>query len=160
MQQKAVKEHSPVNIKAHISAVLPEHLPVVWDDIKFLIHRACKRSNGRHTMETVYEQIVKQQQQLWIIISEDTEKIIACATTQIMSYPTGLNMLEVVLLGGSQKEDWLIEGWDILEKFARANNCSGLQAIGRKGLRYLTVKIDKDWEEKAYLFEKKFKEYK
>ena len=131
MQQKAVKEHSPVNIKAHISAVLPEHLPVVWDDIKFLIHRACKRSNGRHTMETVYEQIIKQQQQLWIIISEDTEKIIACATTQIMSYPTGLNMLEVVLLGGSQK-----------------------------GLKYLTVKIDKDWEEKAYLFEKKFKEYK
>jgi hypothetical protein len=160
MAQQAQKEDLPVNNKAHISAVLPEHLSMVWDDIKFLIHRACKRSNGRHTTETVYKQILNQQQQLWIIISDSTDKIIACATTQIMSYPTGLNMLEVVLLGGSQKEDWVEEGWEILEKFARANNCSGLQAVGRKGLRHLTVKVDEGWEEKAYLFEKKFKEYK
>lgn len=159
-QQMSEINSTEPEYKTTISAVMPEHIDLIWDDIKMFLHRACKRSNGRHNLETVYKQIRIGAQNLWIIINIEDEQIIACATTQICTYPTGLKMLEVVLLGGSHKENWLDNGWKILESWARKNNCNGMQALGRKGLKFLTVKEDNQWKEQAIMFEKQFKENK
>ena len=35
-----------------------------------------------------------------------------------------------------------------------------MQALGRKGLKFLTVKEDSQWKEQAVMFEKIFKEKK
>ena len=157
MEQQAV-ENTETEYKTTISAVMPEHIDIVWDDVKMFLLRACKRSNGRHTLDTVYSQLKNGVQHLWIIINIDNEKIVACATTQISTYPTGLKMLEVVLLGGSHKDNWLTNGCKVLESWARKNNCKGMQALGRKGLKFLTVKEDSQWKEQAVMFEKIFKE--
>ena len=92
MEQQAV-ENTETEYKTTISAVMPEHIDIVWDDVKMFLLRACKRSNGRHTLDTVYSQLKNGVQHLWIVINVDNEKIIACATTSISTYPTGLKML-------------------------------------------------------------------
>lgn len=159
MQQNVVETHKLADSMV-ISAVMPQHIDVVWNDVSLFINRACKRSNGRHNLHTVYTQLKNGSQHLWIVIKPDTEQITACATTQMVTYATGLKMLEVVLLGGSHKDDWIKDGWKILEKWAKQNECDGIQAIGRKGLRFLTVKEDDQWKEQAVMFEKVFKEKK
>ena len=67
-------------------------------------------------------------------------------------------MLEIVHLGGSKIDEWVDEGWKVLEKWAKDNGCHGLQALGRPGLKHVTTKKDNKWKQKEVFFEKKFKE--
>jgi len=52
------------------SAILPDDVFKVWKDIKKYIERSCKRSNGRHTADTIYKQILTNEATLWIAFEE------------------------------------------------------------------------------------------
>ena len=131
-----------------VSAVMPHDIKNIWDKVNTMIYRACKRSGGRHDTHTVYSDLIN--------TVDDT--VMACATSQFIMYPTGLKMLDIVMLGGSHKENWLKDGWQVLENWAKDNDCSGIQCVGRRGLAHLTTKQDNSWKEQAVMFEKKFKE--
>lgn len=141
-----------------VSAVLPEQVDYVWEKIWLFVQRCCKRSNGRHNPYTVRDQIKNNEINLWIVISTEDDSIIGFGTTSIVSYATGMRMLEIVHLGGSKIDEWVDDGWKVLEKWAKDNGCHGLQALGRPGLKHVTTKKDNKWKQKEVFFEKKFKE--
>lgn len=152
-EEKAIEKDNVI-----VSAVLPQDVHILWDNVKWFLHRACKRSNGRHNINTIYDQLLANEMNLWVVVDISQDKYIGCGTTQIITYPTGMRMLEIVHLGGNNHEVWIDKGWQILERWAKENACHGLQAVGRKGLTHLTVKRDDKWKSKEVLFEKKFKE--
>ena len=155
LEQKQLKEEDVI-----VSAVMPEDMPYIWKDIKWFLHRACKRSNGRHSVKTAYDQILNYDLTLWVVLNKEDNSYIGCATTRILTFPTGLKFLDIVHLGGSNTEFWIEKGWNIFSKWAKQNGCEGMQAIGRKGLVHLTSKVDDAWKSNAVLFEVKFEEDK
>tara|TARA_Y100001937_G_C7129672_1_gene336636 strand:+ start:2411 stop:2908 length:498 start_codon:yes stop_codon:yes gene_type:complete len=149
---------SETKVNLVVSAVMPHDIKNIWDKVNTMIYRACKRSGGRHDTHTVYSDLINNHQHLWLAINTVNDTVMACATSQFIMYPTGLKMLDIVMLGGSHKENWLKDGWQVLENWAKDNDCSGIQCVGRRGLAYLTTKQDNSWKEQAVMFEKKFKE--
>ena len=89
-----------------ISAVLPQQVDYIWEKIWLFVQRCCKRSNGRHNLQTVRDQIKNNEINLWIVINTEDDAIIGFGTTTIVSYATGMRMLEVVHLGGSKNNSF------------------------------------------------------
>ena len=140
------------------SAILPDDVFKVWKDIKKYIERSCKRSNGRHTADTIYKQILTNEATLWIAFEENQNVIKGCVITTFIYYPTGLKMLHISQLAGKNMEDWIEVGRPILDNWAKDNQCDGIEAMGRKGFAHWSTKKDDNWQASHVHFEMKFKE--
>jgi len=153
-QHIEMEEHE----KIEFSAVLPKDVYLVWKYVDKFLKRSCKRSNGRHTIDTIYKQLIDNQCHLWITYNTEEDKVIGCAVTNFVYYPTGLKMLNILQLGGKKMQDWVEIGRPIITNWAKQNNCDGIEAIGRKGFAYWSTKQDDQWKESHVHFEMKFKE--
>jgi hypothetical protein len=61
--------------KIECSAVLPKDIYLVWDQIDKFLERSCRRSNGRHTIDTIYKQLIDNQAQLWVVYNTEENVI-------------------------------------------------------------------------------------
>ena len=59
-----------------ISAVLPTDVYLIWNYVEKFLERACKRSNGRHTIDTIYKQLIDNYANLWVVynVKDDSVK--------------------------------------------------------------------------------------
>ena len=142
------------------SVILPHDIFKVWKDIKKYLERSCKRSNGRHTPDTIYKQIIKNEAILWIAFDEKEDVIKGCVVTTFLYYPTGLKMLNISQLAGKNMQEWIEIGRPILNSWAKDNKCNGIEAMGRKGFSHWSTKKNDHWKESHVHFEMKFKEIK
>ena len=148
-----------INLETYrFSAILPQDIFKVWQDIKKYIERSCKRSNGRHTPDTIYKQIITGEATLWVAFEENENIIKGCVITTFIYYPTGLKMLHISQLAGKNMEDWIEVGRPILSSWAKDNQCKGIEAMGRKGFAHWSTKKDDNWQASHVHFEMKFKE--
>ena len=69
--------------------------------------------------------------QLWIAFDAEN-KIIGCGVTAISEYPSR-RLLTVLFIAGSNFRSWRNEMIEILSRWGRDNQCSGLEAYGRNG---------------------------
>jgi len=141
-----------------VSAVLPKDVYLVWKYINKFLERSCKRSNGRHTIDTIYKQLIDNEAHLWIAFDSEEDLIKGCIVTSFVYYPTGLKMLNILQLSGKNMEDWIEVGRPIMTNWALQNNCKGIEAIARKGFSNWSTKQDKRWTESHVHFELKFEE--
>ena len=118
--------------------------------------RSCKRSNGRHTVDTIYKQLINNQAHLWVIYNTEEDIIKGCVVTNFMIYPTGLKMLNILQLAGKNMEDWIEVGKPVLLNWAKTNNCHGIEAVGREGMSNWLGAEDKNWKKNNLLFEIQF----
>ena len=58
-----------------VSAVLPKDVYLVWKYINKFLERSCKRSNGRHTIDTIYKQLIDNEAHLWIAFDSEEDLI-------------------------------------------------------------------------------------
>ena len=130
----------------------------VWQEIKKYIDRSCKRSNGRHTPETIYKQRISGEATLWVAFEENENVIKGCVITTFIYYPTGLKMLHISQLAGKNMEDWIEIGRPILSRWAKDNQWDRIEAMGRKGCAHWSEKKDENWQASHVHFEMKFKE--
>tara|TARA_R110000765_G_scaffold377590_1_gene468483 strand:+ start:43 stop:504 length:462 start_codon:yes stop_codon:yes gene_type:complete len=145
-----------INNKIQISAVLPKDIFLIWTDINKFLERSCKRSNGRHTVDTIYKQLINNQAHLWVIYNTEEDTIKGCVVTNFMIYPTGLKMLNILQLAGKNMEDWIEVGKPVLLNWAKTNNCHGIEAVGREGMSNWLGAEDKNWKKNNLLFEIQF----
>ena len=142
------------------SVILPHDIFKVWKDIKKYLERSCKRSNGRHTVDTIYKQLMDTQVHLWIVFDPKNDLITGCIITNHVYYPTGLKMLNILQLGGKNMQDWMEIVRPIITKFAKDNKCNGIEATGRRGVSNWLTKKDNKWKEENIHYELQFKEIK
>jgi hypothetical protein len=125
-----------------------DDLHTVWPFVRNDIREALKYSNGRYDEKTVADSIISCLRQLWLLTDED--KILMSMVSQIINYPTGLKVCEVMLLGGKQSKEWAEFVTDELSKWVASIGCDRLQIIGRKGWE----KVLKNWKSVLVMMEK------
>ena len=140
------------------SAILSKNIFVVWKHIDKYLERSCKRSNGRHTIDTIYKQIIDGEANLWIAFDSEQDIIKGCVVTTFIYYPTGLKMLHISQLAGKNMQEWIEIGRPVLNNWAKDNKCNGIEAMGRKGFSHWSTKKDESWKESHVHFEMQFKE--
>jgi len=138
------------------SVILPHDIFKVWKDIKKYLERSCKRSNGRHTVDTIYKQLIDGQAHLWIVFDPENDLITGCIVTNHVYYPTGLKMLNILQLCGKNMQDWMETGKPILLDWAKKNECNGVEALGREGMSNWLTDKDTKWKKNNLLFEMQF----
>mgnify|MGYP003132250944 FL=1 len=112
-----------------ISAVPKEALGSVWADVARVMDKSVETSNGKYHIDDLYHGIQNNLYVLWVIMEE--EKVIAAITTRIIDYP-GKRAMAMDWLGGSRMKEWLPIAQRTMESFAKDNNCTHLEAYGRK----------------------------
>jgi len=92
------------------------------------------RENGGYRAEHVAAEIFSGEVLLWVLLEEDTEKVLGFLTTKIVQRSAG-KCLNVVHCAG--EEGWLEACMDMVfetfESFARDAGCVGIDFLGRPG---------------------------
>lgn len=119
----------------------PAKVPALWPHVSHFIRRAMTRG-GMGLFEDVEKDVLGANAYLWVA-SED-QSILAVAITKVTVEPNGRRLCTIVACGGY---DWprfgpLIE---VLESYARAEDCRAIEVCGRPGwarlLQYRTTKV-------------------
>jgi hypothetical protein len=141
-----------------VSLVLPADVPKVWAKIRKYVANVQTMSRGRATVTSIFTDLVEGRLMLWIVFDptgdKGATKFVAFACTSIKEYPNK-RMLHVDFVGGEDVNVWLGALNETLSSFGAAQECVGLEAIGRRGWKHHARKYG--WNPKYTLFEKMFK---
>lgn len=114
-----------------ISLVPPEHINHIWDEVRPKLEPAIARANGRFSSSSVYSAIQRGTDHLWIAF-DDEGTIHGAVVTKIAEYPEKRCLL-VLFVGGRFMRHWLNDLGDVLNKWARDNQCEAIEGQGRAG---------------------------
>lgn len=154
-----VAEKVEVKRQFDISLIPNDRISLVWDDCEKFLQKSCNRSNGRATTKDVFYDCIRNVSSLWVIFNIETSDITGCAITKINQYPTGKRMLNIDHVTGKKMNDWADRGLEVIYKWAKANDCNGIEGVGREGF-WNWIKSRDDWKKTSIFFEYEFKENK
>jgi hypothetical protein len=113
-----------------VSLVPSGHIDDVWPAVAGYIQNALKYTDGRYELEDVLDQLQHHGHLLWIAFDE--ERIKGAVVTQIMDYPRK-RYLGCPFVTGDDFTSWKAPMFEMLQRFARDNDCVGLEATARLG---------------------------
>ena len=137
-----------------VSLVDHNYVSAIWDQVEPILGKSLSTAHGRYTMKSILREIVNFEQHLWIVFDDD-KKIIAALTTRFVNYPDK-RLLAGQFLGGEKIMQWRDSMLETLERWAKDNNCDGVEMTGRKG--FTKVLAPHGWTPEYTVFEKMFKE--
>lgn len=137
-----------------VSLVDNNYVSAIWDQVEPILGKSLLTAHGRYTMKSILREIVNFEQHLWIVFDDD-KKIIAALTTRFVNYPDK-RLLAGQFLGGEKIMQWRDSMLETLERWAKDNNCDGVEMTGRKG--FTKVLAPHGWTPEYTVFEKMFKE--
>jgi len=137
-----------------VSLVDHNYVSAIWDQVEPILGKSLLTAHGRYTMKSILREIVNFEQHLWIVFDDD-KKIIAALTTRFVNYPDK-RLLAGQFLGGEKIMQWRDSMLETLERWAKDNNCDGVEMTGRKG--FTKVLAPHGWTPEYTVFEKMFKE--
>ena len=136
-----------------------DRITLVWEDCEKLLEKSCKRSNGRTTTKDVFYDCINNKASLWIIFDKESLDIVGCTITKINQYPTGKRMLNIDHVTGKKMNEWADIGLKVIYKWAKANDCIGIEGVGREGF-WNWIKARENWKKTAIFFEYEFEDIK
>ena len=154
MQEKAKEEASGIY---EISLVPSDKISLIWDQAEKYLRKSASRSNGRTRIEDIFHDLINGKTHLWVIFDTGDLKIIGVQITLFNNYPTGKKMLCLEHTAGKNMQEWVENGIDLIIKFAKDNECDGIEGIGRHG-QWNWVKNKKGWKRPATFYECNFEE--
>jgi len=110
-------------------AVPIDQIPRIWPIAGPLLKKAAETTGPRFSEMDIFDHLMDGVLALWVVIDE--EEIVAALTTRIVAY-NKCRALSIDWVGGSRMREWLNPALDILEKYARDNDCKRLEGYGRK----------------------------
>ena len=137
-----------------VSLVDHNYVSAIWNQVEPILGKSLLTAHGRYTMKSILREIVNFEQHLWIVFDDD-KKIIAALTTRFVDYPDK-RLLAGQFLGGEKIMQWRDSMLETLERWAKDNNCDGVEMTGRKG--FTKVLAPHGWTPEYTVFEKMFKE--
>jgi len=111
------------------------NLDEVWVLVKKDIANALTYSGDNHNAQFVLDTLRKEEMQLWIIWDKDKpttkEKYFGVVVTELIKR-TLRKVCHVFIVTGNQRQKW-IPLIQVLEEFAKENECDGMELIARPG---------------------------
>jgi len=100
------------------------------DAIAKHIEKVVEYTHGRFELSDILEGVRLGEYTLWI--AYDLEGIQAVVLTSFKYYPRS-TYVDITFAGGEQLEKWQAPMMQLLKKWARDNDCAGLEISGRAG---------------------------
>jgi hypothetical protein len=100
-----------------------------WPVAKEYLKASIAMNRGALNEEDVYNLIQSKDMQLWGIHDGDLKAVF---TTQIVNYQRE-KRLRLVMIGGHEVDRWEQITSEAMDKFAKENDCSGIELWGRRG---------------------------
>ena len=110
----------------------PEAARQTWPLIDAWIEDATGRSNGRFTPDAILAEIESGDQQLWIVWNTEKAEARAVGVSQLLVYPTGMKVADVIILTGEGRKDWK-HVLTSFEEWAKEQGCGIAQVLARRG---------------------------
>jgi hypothetical protein len=144
VHQTQTKTYPIVSLDNVVTRVPSEDVEFIWSQVAPLLEKALDET---YTINDIQSGLFNDRMQLFI--SWNNNKVESAVVTEIAQYPQS-KVLRYFLAGGSNLENWLERIQEIIEKFAKKENCTHLEVAGRKGW----VRKLKGFKVKAYLLNK------
>jgi hypothetical protein len=115
-----------------ISFLPKEYIPEVWPKIRQFISNATKYTKGRYEPEDVLELLMTTDHLLWLAFKG--KEIYGVTITTFLAYPRATYLSCPFVTGkiGTFK-DWKYPMLEALRKWAKDNNCAGIESTARIG---------------------------
>ena len=155
MNQAKVKEEASGIYE--MSLVPSDKISLIWDQAEKFLKKSASRSNGRTRIEDIFHDLISSKTHLWVIFDTGDLSIVGVQITLFNNYPTGKKMLCLEHTAGKNMQEWVENGIDLIIKFAKDNQCDGIEGIGRHG-QWNWVKNKKGWKRPATFYEYNFEE--
>ena len=126
-----------------VTPVPKEDIFLIWQQVAPLLKPALDNTYDIMDIEKGL-----QENRFQLVISWNN-KVESAVVTEIAVYPRA-KVLRYFLAGGTNLDNWLEKIQQVIEKFAKNNNCTQVEVAGRKGW----VKKLKGYKEKAVLLSK------
>lgn len=126
-----------------ITQVPKEDTFLIWQQVAPLLQPAL---DNTYDIMDIEKGLQENRFQLFISWNNKVESAVV---TEIAVYPRA-KVLRYFLAGGTNLDNWLEKIQQVIEKFAKNNNCTQVEVAGRKGW----VKKLKGYKEKAVLLSK------
>lgn len=114
----------------HVSMVPRDHIESVWPKVEGYLTDAAEYSNGRFTVDDIYDSLTQYDNHLWIAFDE--EGIKGAVTTRFVDYPRK-RILAMDFTGGVELDSWKDLMLKMLQHWAYDNHCDGVEFAGRPG---------------------------
>lgn len=111
-------------------AVPTDYIPGIWEEAAPELQRAIDFADGEMSLSDVLAQLLVGQMQLWV--AHEGGKGLAYLVTTIEQYPQQ-RAARVVLLAGSQMQEWQPHLLDKVERWAVSCGCELVEWVGRPG---------------------------
>ena len=125
-------------------------LNVVWNDVKDMLDKSVKTSNGKHEVDDIYVGICNGEYQLWTVTKNT--KPVAAFTTRIIVYPR-CKAVALDWIAGIGMKKWADDTISAVRKFAAANDCVHIEGYGGKAWGRLFAHAGANPEYIAYRME-------
>ena len=116
------------NVQA--SLVPTEFLDKVWPDVYGYMANVAARTHGRYEADDIKTLITDYDHQLWIAFDES--KIIGAVVTCVLHYPRK-SYISCPFVTGEEFSRWKKPMLELLQKWAKDNDCDGLESTARVG---------------------------
>jgi len=153
----AITETRPRPRTLGLAWIPPEKVLAIAPKVMDLVERACEYSGGRFdpvsTLQACAGADPNRHWQLWIAGysgGDEPPTMDSIAVTAITVYPTGLKLLEMILVAGENARSWL-QFEDFVAAWAKREGCQRLQALGRRGW---SRTLPKHWRQSAVIYER------
>lgn len=115
----------------NVIIVPKEHRHVIFPKVKHYLEKAAVLSGGRMTIEEIENNVLNKEHQLWIAFNDN--EIVATADTEVVKYCTGVKTLVGHFIGGKDLESWKQPIVDAMAMFGKAEGCTKIEFMGRRG---------------------------
>lgn len=109
-----------------VGGVPSEKIMLVWDRVEPILARVVKEETG-HSLQSVLTALQMSQMQLWVV--GDFNGVVVTSVEQRPLH----KVLFINFLAGYELNGWLDAWIDVLEDYARFNECVAIEFNGRKG---------------------------
>ena len=144
VQQTQTKTYHTVSLDNVVTRVPSEDVEFIWSQVAPLLEKALDET---YSIKDILYGLANDRMQLFI--SWNNNKVESAVVTEVAQYPQS-KVLRYFLAGGNNLDNWLERIQEVIEKFAKKQNCTHLEVAGRKGW----VRKLKGFKVKAYLLNK------
>jgi hypothetical protein len=124
-----------------ICGVPIEHLGLLWPQVEpHIAHALDRDAFGRFLPHDVLSSLAKGDAKLWISWNDEERAAEAAMVTEILQFPR-CRECHVTIIGGRNKQAWLEPFFETLETYARAQGCTQMSGMGRKGWERVMARL-------------------